>query len=66
MFGGCAPLIATALAGPDFGGIAQVAGLVVVMSLVTFVAALASKETAVALTGRDAAAVPVAGGGNAS
>lgn len=34
----------------------------VVMSLVTFVAALASKETVVALTGRDAAAVPVTGG----
>ncbi|GAA5022662.1 MFS transporter [Actinopolymorpha pittospori] len=65
VFGGCAPLIATALAGPDFGGIAQVVGLVVVMSLVTFVAALASKETAFALTGRDAAAVPAAGG-NAS
>lgn len=55
VFGGCAPVIATALAGPDFARTSLVAGLVVVMSLVTLGAAVASRETAAALTGQDTA-----------
>jgi MFS transporter, MHS family, shikimate and dehydroshikimate transport protein len=53
IFGGCAPLIATAIAGPDYAGIALVAGLVIVMAVVTFTSALVSKETAYAKVGRD-------------
>jgi MFS transporter, MHS family, shikimate and dehydroshikimate transport protein len=52
IFGGCAPLIATALAGADFARISLVALFVVVMSLVTAGAAVAGKETAFADGGR--------------
>jgi MFS transporter, MHS family, shikimate and dehydroshikimate transport protein len=53
IFGGCAPLIATALAGEDFSGIGLVAGLVVGMAAVTFTCAFISKETAIRKVGRD-------------
>jgi MFS transporter, MHS family, shikimate and dehydroshikimate transport protein len=53
IFGGCAPLIATALAGPEYAGMALVCGLVIVMGAVTFVSAFISKETAYAKVGRD-------------
>lgn len=53
IFGGCAPLIATALAGAGYARIGWVAGLVVIMSAVTFVSALVGRETAYRRVGRD-------------
>ncbi|MGQ4511520.1 MFS transporter [Streptomyces sp. DW26H14] len=59
IFGGCAPLIATALAGPDNTRVGLVAGLVVVMSVVTAVSSAVSRETAIAKTGFDSTLSPV-------
>lgn len=53
IFGGCAPLIATALAGPEYTGMALVCGLVIVMGGVTFISTFVSKETAYVKVGRD-------------
>ncbi|MGV9796955.1 MFS transporter [Mycobacterium sp. NPDC003449] len=53
IFGGCAPLISTALAGPEYAGIALVCGLVIVMAGFTFLSAFVSQETAYAKVGRD-------------
>jgi MFS family permease len=54
VFGGCAPLIATALAGPGNTRVGLVAGLVIIMSVVTVIASAATRETAIAKTGFDA------------
>lgn len=53
VFGGCAPLIATGLAGPGYDRIELVALFAVAMAALTLLAAVTTPETAVSRTGTD-------------